>query len=134
MVAGALGASEVRDWSQGSQWMGKGETRVHVLKFSPVLAVAVCLGAQLHPPGLSILISLVPQGKKNRDALPPTGHHSITEVQVSRERFSPRCDLAGQQSLAPCRYRGPQMRFFFAQFPQVPGVVILWKQWLRAGP
>ena len=71
MVAGALGASEVRDQSQGHQQMGKGETRVHMLESFPVLALALCPVAQLHPPGLSILLSLVPQGKKNRDRPPP---------------------------------------------------------------
>lgn len=130
MVAGTLGASEVRDQSQGSQRMGKGETRVRMLESFPVLALTLCPVALLHPPGLSILLSLVPQGKKKQGP-PPQPKQSITEVQVSRERFSQRCDLAGQQSPAPRHYRGPQMLFFFAQFPHVPGVVILRKQETR---
>lgn len=135
MVAGALGASEVRDQSQGRQQMGKGETRVHMLESFPVLALALCPVAQLHPPGLSILLSLVPQGKKNRDP-PPAPKQGITASLKSKfegKDFLKRCDLVGQQSPAPRHYRGPQMLFFFAQFPQVPGVVILWKQWLWAG-
>lgn len=120
----------MRDQEPGvaSGW-GRRDQSPHARVLPLRLCFTLCPVALLHPPGLSILLSLVPQGKKTGTP-PPNPNRASLKSKFQGKDFLKGVTLLAS-SLLPRHYRGPQMLFFFAQFPHVPGVVILRKQETR---